>query len=199
MRVGNLTRDFFRPRDKGALKWLPNNSKAEIWTFEFERANGRKGYGVMGFGGKRTKPDIHYNYPSRALRDKEAKAYAERQAFNEAYAAKQKAVKKNPHTLEVGDLMYTSWGYDQTNVDFFEVTELHGKTMVTVEAIGSRTVRTEAEWGANYVAPNPTIRSGAFTRHRAGADNTIKINSYSYAHTTFLNNEHYETDGMWGH
>ena len=29
------------------------------------------------------------------------------------------------HDVKVGDIYYTSWGYDQTNIDFYEVVPLY--------------------------------------------------------------------------
>ena len=34
--------------------------------------------------------------------------------------------------LKVGDYLYESWGYDQTNIDFYKVTELVGKSSVKI-------------------------------------------------------------------
>ena len=34
----------------------------------------------------------------------------------------------NPH--KVGDILFNSWGYDQTNVDFYQVVSVEGKTVV---------------------------------------------------------------------
>lgn len=55
-------------------------------------------------------------------------------------AAKQdKPIKRN-HSVKVGDVFYTSWGYEQTNVDFFQVIELRGASSALV-----RQVRLEIE------------------------------------------------------
>jgi hypothetical protein len=32
--------------------------------------------------------------------------------------AKRQAERKAPHTLKVGDILVSSWGYDQTNIDY---------------------------------------------------------------------------------
>ena len=42
------------------------------------------------------------------------------------------AEKKNKHGIVVGDVFSMSWGYEQTNVDFFQVIELVGTTSVRV-------------------------------------------------------------------
>ena len=53
--------------------------------------------------------------------------------------AKKPAAKKsepvNDYGVKVGDLFYSSWGYEQTNVDFFQVVELVGKTSVRVREV----------------------------------------------------------------
>lgn len=40
-----------------------------------------------------------------------------------------------PAPVKVGDIFYTSWGYDQTNVDWFQVVDVSatGKTVTLVE------------------------------------------------------------------
>lgn len=42
-------------------------------------------------------------------------------------------------SVSIGDVFVTSWGYEQTNIDYFEVVEKHGQ-YVTVKPIASRTV-----------------------------------------------------------
>ena len=48
--------------------------------------------------------------------------------------------KKTTHTMKVGDILYTSWGYDQTNVDFFQVVGLPSKYFVEIRKIKSSLV-----------------------------------------------------------
>lgn len=50
-------------------------------------------------------------------------------------APKTKAEKKNKFGVKVGDLFYASWGYEQTNVDFFQVVELVGESSVRVREV----------------------------------------------------------------
>ena len=37
------------------------------------------------------------------------------------------------HSFRVGDILYSSWGYEQTNVCFYRVMALNGKSMVTLK------------------------------------------------------------------
>lgn len=49
------------------------------------------------------------------------------------------ASKTNPHGVKVGDLFSMSWGYDQTNVNYFQVTRV-SDSGVWVREIGSQSV-----------------------------------------------------------
>lgn len=47
---------------------------------------------------------------------------------------------KNPPSqnalgVKVGDIFYMSWGFEQTNLDFFQVVELKGKTQVIIKEV----------------------------------------------------------------
>lgn len=54
------------------------------------------------------------------------------------------ASKANKYGVEVGDLFYTSWGYDQTNVDFFQVVALVGTSSVRVREVFPQSERIDA-------------------------------------------------------
>jgi hypothetical protein len=56
--------------------------------------------------------------------------------------------------VKVGDIFYCSWGYDQTNVNFYEVIRLTGQG-VEVQPIASRAV--EGERGGNRVVAMPGV------------------------------------------
>lgn len=42
---------------------------------------------------------------------------------------------ENKLGIKVGDIFYCSWGYEQTNVDFFQVVALKGKTQVVIKEV----------------------------------------------------------------
>jgi len=43
------------------------------------------------------------------------------------------ATRTTTHSLKPGDVLCSSWGYEQTNVDFYQVRRLIGRTMVEVQ------------------------------------------------------------------
>lgn len=47
----------------------------------------------------------------------------------------QKKTEENYLGVKVGDIFEMSWGYEQTNIDFFEVVALKGKTQVVIKEV----------------------------------------------------------------
>ena len=62
---------------------------------------------------------------------------------------KTEKAKANKFGVQVGDIFSCSWGYDQTNVDFFQVLKLCGEKSVRVRQVQPKMVREKAEsWGS---------------------------------------------------
>jgi hypothetical protein len=61
---------------------------------------------------------------------------AERSAAIKAYKA------ATPNPWKVGDICHTSWGYDQTNVDAYQVVEVWSRTQISVRPIGGKVEET---------------------------------------------------------
>lgn len=40
------------------------------------------------------------------------------------------------HKIKVGDIFYNSWGYDQTNIDWYQVLEVKKKTILIKRIVG---------------------------------------------------------------
>lgn len=62
--------------------------------------------------------------------------FAAEAAYSERRAAEQT---DNAEGVHVGDIFYSCWGYDQTNIDFYQVVELRGKhTLILRENASKR-------------------------------------------------------------
>ena len=72
------------------------------------------------------------------------------------------------HPYKVDDILVWSWGYEQTNIDFFKVTELRGKTMVMLQQVHKRLDRGDDL--ASYVVPVPEEVKGEPLRRRVVQD-----------------------------
>lgn len=90
------------------------------------------------FVGRAVKPTWHYRFKNAEQRQAEVT-----KTFNNAHArAEYKAERKAQkiaasanHGVKVGDVFRSSWGYDQTNIDYYEVISVSSKT-ATICQIG---------------------------------------------------------------
>jgi hypothetical protein len=92
--------------------------------------------------------------------------------------------------LEPGSILFSSWGYDQTNVEFYRVEKITG-AFVTLQQIES--VEHSDDEAAGYstmtgkvvpVDPPAPIGNKTFRRklHQGQAEPFVQIESYSYAY-----------------
>lgn len=70
---------------------------------------------------------------ARIIADSEE--YAEQIRKEEPKGEKQKAEKKNAFGVKIGDIFSASWGYEQTNNNFFQVIALVGEKSVRVREV----------------------------------------------------------------
>lgn len=87
--------------------------------------------GAILFEGKSDKPLWRYSFKSVAARDKKIEDTIE--VAKVVMERKQRGRQQRSefqHSLKLGDILVASWGYDQTNVDFYEVTKLLSKAVV---------------------------------------------------------------------
>lgn len=103
------------------------------------------------------KPAFHYRFRNENQRAAYVEKFFNDCADKERATAQRKAEQKaakagftNP--IKPGDVLYASWGYDQTNIDFFQVIATTGKT-VTFRPIMSELTSDGAEYMSGRVLP----------------------------------------------
>ncbi len=99
------------------------------------------------------------------------------------------------HDFQVGDFLYCSWGYDQTNIDFYKVVEVVSDKTIRIQECAKKAVD-YAEQGS-YVVPMDRT-SGPIMTKRVGTSGDVKITSYQYA-TKWGGEPLFETDIVFGH
>lgn len=78
-------------------------------------------YGA-GFSGTKARPDFHYKFISTEARDKYRAIWLEQlKAREDDRQARGMAAGETVNPFKVGDVLVSSWGYEQTNVDFYQV------------------------------------------------------------------------------
>jgi hypothetical protein len=94
--------------------------------------------GGLCFVGKAVKPTWFYRFKSVEQRNKEIEQTFSRVQAKADYKTQQKTKKSEAmqnHGVVAGDVFRCSWGYDQTNIDYYEVIAVTGKT-ATICRIG---------------------------------------------------------------
>lgn len=81
---------------------------------------------AYGFRGRSMRAAFRYRFPTPAAREDYVAEWLAAENAAIADRAARKAANRAPHTLKVGDVLYSSWGYEQTNVDFYEVIAVRG-------------------------------------------------------------------------
>lgn len=150
--------------------------------FEVYRSNAPGCVIAMAFGGKRSKPDWHFRFQSE---ERLAAKIAESLAGFEADAARTaayKAERNKEHDVKVGDVFRCSWGYDQTNVDYYQCTDVSG-SMIQIREIGAMSEETEFMQGRSVPALGKFI--GEPMRKKVsmlGGEPSVRIYSYASAY-----------------
>jgi hypothetical protein len=117
------------PEKRMAARWIPPNSRAVphprgeavAVVYVSESANG-KAYAVSYIG---TAAHRAHNYSFRDVANRD-KWIAEFFAGIDSHEQRKVAYREErakPHDLKAGDIITNSWGYDQTNVDWYRVTK----------------------------------------------------------------------------
>jgi hypothetical protein len=135
-----------------------------VYLSEYDRPGRMRQYNLLAFGGRRQKPDLHYRYGSRERRDNAAQEYLDNRAEEAARKTKKKAERKamakvgNP--LNVGDLLSYSWGYDQTNVYFYQVVRKTARS-VWIQRVCSEQIEATGPMSAKVRACKDTFQKNS--------------------------------------
>jgi hypothetical protein len=118
-----------------------------------------------------------------------------------------------PHSLKIGDILYCSWGYDQTQVDYFKVSEIIGKRKIKIVGLGTNAESdgihdkaTPHEGGGNHWTKKQyycEIDKKWKTKNLelvkfANSNNSVKISSFAYAYL-WDGKPKYQTNAYMGH
>jgi hypothetical protein len=134
-----------------STRWIPNgysliakDERFGLEVYSITQENGR--IYAIAYGGKRTKCDWHYRFKDEAqLKAKIEETLSGFMAWDER-KAKYKAERNKPHDVKVGDIFRCSWGYDQTNIDFYQCTKVLG-AFIEVREIGQMAEETMSMQG----------------------------------------------------
>jgi hypothetical protein len=159
----------------GARKVADKSSTAVAYLHE------RAGWFIAAaYHGKATKADWNFRFKTESARSNHVaahfKKWQEIEARQAARAAERKAFK---HDFKVGDVFRCSWGYDQTNVDFYQVQEVRGSMLIVCE-IEAESVACEKMGDRGQCAPSVDSFKGEPFRVKAQKDG-FRVDGYRFA------------------
>lgn len=115
---------------------------------------------AIAFVGKAGNPTWHYRFRSAEGMQKYINDFLESQRKSLEYKEERKNKRKAPALSAVpykpGDILYDSWGYEQTNVDFYEVVEVRTASTIVIRQIAQDTEET------SFMSGHTTPRPGEF-------------------------------------
>lgn len=158
---GVIPRELMLPPDlrkKPSIK--PEGTDLEIWTwFDQKAAQGQGRFFGIAYQAKSNKPLWHWSFKTRDALWKQINQSIESRKLSLKYKQEQRDKRLNAvPDVKVGDIFYRSWGYDQTNINFYEVTAVKGKSAILRE-VGKRVVKEDSS--AEYVVAAPGKFKGA--------------------------------------
>lgn len=148
------------------------------------------------YRGNATRPACHFNFKSRAFALRALVTYAKdadaAHSARQASKAARRAALAQGHDLVLGDVLYSSWGYDQTNVNFYQITAVIGKRTVEVRELLQQSVGTGRDSG--QCVPKPNQFTGQPMRKMVDARNQVNVHNASFGRASKL--EYTEVAGV---
>lgn len=137
-----------------------------ISFYEYANLPFAKLYKIMKGGKSKGLPKLqeHISFRSAERRQQWAeqtlKIIKERYVWSEEKEKKQSYCNENfLNPYKVGEVFYRSWGYEQTNIDFYMITKLLSKSVI-VQKIGQIVVEGSEGFMCENVKPNPSAIIG---------------------------------------
>ena len=142
--------DYITP---GAIKVTDKKSDAIAYTSQTVKASGAIVYCATGFIAKQQRPhaELFHTFATEKARNAAvAQFFVSRYLSIQARAAV-KQLRTKPRSLQVGQVLTGSWGYDETHVDAWQVIGLVGKISVKIQRIALSELATTGPTSANVV------------------------------------------------
>lgn len=133
------------------------------------------------FQGKKNLPESRKVYRSVQLRDDALDKY-KLKADDEYQDIEERQLEKKDykHDFQKGDILISSWGYDQTNISFYVVEKVLTPKSIEIQQIGTKIIGREP-YGDDLVVPDET-RKKDHKMKKIVQMGRVKIDSYSSAY-----------------
>lgn len=142
------------------------------------------------FIGKQAKPAWHIRFhDNESMKAYILKDISKLMSYEDRKVERAAERKAKVLEVKVGDLFVSSWGYEQTNVDFYQVIAVKGKTF-TIREIASKTVE-----GSTYphgmADERMPVRDAFLEGSKPIEKRSFKLSSYAWLSPTTDTAKHY--------
>lgn len=152
----------------------------EAWVWE-DKKLGR--VYIKGYRPKAVRCDFYYWYKKenkKVALDFVKKFFADAKKTI-AEKAKRKAETTKPSTLKEGDILYSSWGWEQTNIDYYKVVKTIGTRTVMLVKLAAKITSDGAHYMSGSTVPILDKTDGEPFKKVVSCGSTVRLNSYSCA------------------
>lgn len=149
-----------------------------VWKTEEAGKDGM--YHAIAYAGKANKPLWHFRFRDEQRMRKQIDETVDRLRKRKKMYDDRKQERMNyKHDFVVGDILYSSWGYEQNNIDFYQVIEVKNKAVV-IREIANKIVGDSGT--SNLLMPIKDDFIGKQPMLKIVNNGSVKINSSSYAY-----------------
>lgn len=158
-------------------RWIPKDStpvtREGVDAIVYTYALGEK-LMALGYHGRANRNAFHFRFQNELKREKYIQEFFDSRAASLARKNAERQERKNfTHNFKVGDILYYSWGYDQTNVEWFEIIGIPSPKSVTLRAISGDLQETGNMCGNTLPIPG-AFKGESFTK-RVQPGNVISM------------------------
>ena len=170
------TREFYRPKN---MEKVISMTGTELYMSTDNTV--KYPFKAIGFSGKKAMYDFYYCFPTIEKRAEYVNKWEDGLKARAKTMLDRREARKVPTTVEVGDIMYSSWGYDQTNIDWYQVTKVIGSHTVEIRKIHGEATPDELQDRGTTVPKKDSFVLDAKPMVKRVHNNSITIDSYAHA------------------
>jgi hypothetical protein len=127
---------------------------------------------VVFFRGRWTTQTLAYSFPTQARADEYISSWVEDLRIDAARVAEL----RQRHSLQVGAILFSCWGYEQTNIGFYQVVAVRGAVVDLRELAKERTPT--GDMSANVLPKADAFIGSPVLGKRPSGHNTIAVDGY---------------------
>lgn len=193
------------PEKRLESRVIPPNAKElsypSVDAVIYVRPRDTGGLSAIAYQGTAYHPAWNYLFKTSERFEEYASEWLLGLAQTQAYKAERKAKREGVCPWKPGQVLSCTWGYDQTNVDYYEVIAVRGK-LVDIQVIGQHCIQAGGPSG-DQVIPFRGYRGKVMKgkrpqTHDNGKTWFLRMTSYSFAYPWDGKPDH-QTDITFGH